>query len=525
VAVALLVCLATLAGARSATTASSTPVHHSSHPSQRGLTGASAVEQIAPSADGKGYWMVAADGGVAAFGDAVGYGSVTALSLGSHIVGMAPTHDDKGYWLVGADGGIFAFGDAGYYGSTGSLTLNKPIVGMTPTADGRGYWLVASDGGIFAFGDAAFDGSTGSLTLNKPIVGMAATPDGGGYWLVASDGGLFAFGDAPFHGSTGSLTLNRPVVGMAPTADGGGYWLVASDGGIFAFGDAAFHGSMGGSPLAAPVVGMASTADGGGYWMVGSDGGLFAFGDAAFYGSLIAPDPSTPGGAAAPGSVAPVLTVADPTVSLPPTPDFLDVCYPHTTGTVCTDEEVTATDAARAQEGLGPIRLPGDFSVLTPAEQLFVLTDIDRVDRGLPPIVGLDPTLSADAEAGAVAGTDPTPTQVPAGMGLVAWGSNWAENGNPLGSEYYWMYDDGEGGGNIDCTASDTTGCWGHRDNILGLSADQATYGGTLLMGAAEDDGTSHGGWASDAEVIVLASGPLSSLDYTWADAVAAGAS
>jgi hypothetical protein len=78
-----------------------------------------------------------------------------------------------GYWLVASDGGIFAFGDAQFYGSTGAMTLNKPIVGMTATPDGKGYWLVASDGGIFAFGDAQFYGSTGAVTLNKPIVGLA----------------------------------------------------------------------------------------------------------------------------------------------------------------------------------------------------------------------------------------------------------------------------------------------------------------------------------------------------------------
>jgi hypothetical protein len=43
---------------------------------------------------------------------------------------MASTPDGKGYWLVASDGGIFAFGDAAFAGSTGSLTLNKPIVGM-----------------------------------------------------------------------------------------------------------------------------------------------------------------------------------------------------------------------------------------------------------------------------------------------------------------------------------------------------------------------------------------------------------
>ena len=110
---------------------------------------------------------------------------------------MAATPDGQGYWLVASDGGIFAYGDAAFYGSTGNLTLNRPIVGMAPTPDGRGYWLVASDGGIFAYGDAAvlrLDRRTSPST--SPIVGMAPTPDGRGYWLVASDGGIFAYGDA-----------------------------------------------------------------------------------------------------------------------------------------------------------------------------------------------------------------------------------------------------------------------------------------------------------------------------------------
>ena len=93
---------------------------------------------------------------------------------------MATTPDGKGYWLVASDGGIFTFGDAGFYGRPAGVRPQQPIVGMASTPDGKGYWLVASDGGIFAFGDAGFYGSTGNLTLNKPIVGMAATPDGQG---------------------------------------------------------------------------------------------------------------------------------------------------------------------------------------------------------------------------------------------------------------------------------------------------------------------------------------------------------
>jgi hypothetical protein len=80
-----------------------------------------------------------------------------------------------GYWSVASDGGIFAFGGAPFLGSTGSLALNRPVVGMASTPDGHGYWLVASDGGIFSFGDAGYQGSTGSIQLNRPIVGMASS--------------------------------------------------------------------------------------------------------------------------------------------------------------------------------------------------------------------------------------------------------------------------------------------------------------------------------------------------------------
>jgi hypothetical protein len=162
-----------------------------------------------------------------------------------------------GYWLVASDGGIFAFGDARFHGSTGNIKLAQPIVGMAQTKSGNGYWMVASDGGIFAFGDATFHGSTGNIKLVQPIVGMAPTASGNGYWLVARDGGIFAFGDATFHGSTGNIKLAKSIVAMTPTESGAGYWLVAQDGGIFAFGDALFKGSTGDIRLTRPIVGMA----------------------------------------------------------------------------------------------------------------------------------------------------------------------------------------------------------------------------------------------------------------------------
>ena len=211
----------------------------------------SPIVALATTPSGRGYWNVAADGGIFAFGDAAFHGSMGGQPLVRPVVGMASTRDGGGYWEVASDGGLFAFGDAQFYGSTGALHLNQPVVAMTPTGDGRGYWMVASDGGIFAFGDAAFRGSMGGRSLNRPIVSMAANGSQG-YWLTAADGGVFSFGTAPFWGSTGNLSLVLPIVGMAPSGGGGGYWMVAADGGLFAFGNAGFYGSIP-QVLAAPA--------------------------------------------------------------------------------------------------------------------------------------------------------------------------------------------------------------------------------------------------------------------------------
>jgi hypothetical protein len=239
---------------------------------------------ISSTPDGAGYWLVAADGGVFAFGTAAFYGSMGGRSLAAPIVGVASTPDGHGYWLVAADGGLFAFGDAGFYGSMGGRVLVQKVVGLASTADGHGYWEVAADGGLFAFGDAGFAGSMGGRALARPVVGLAPTRDGRGYWEVASDGGIFAFGDAPYYGSMGGARLFRPVVGMSSTSDGRGYWMTASDGGIFAFGDAAFRGSAGNVALAAPIVSMTAPSNTG-YWLVAADGGIFSFG-VPFHGSM-----------------------------------------------------------------------------------------------------------------------------------------------------------------------------------------------------------------------------------------------
>jgi hypothetical protein len=284
----------------------------------------------------RGYWMVASDGGIFAYGGARFLGSTGAIKLNMPIVGMAATPSGDGYWLVASDGGIFSFGDAGFFGSTGAIKLNKPIVGMAATPSGKGYWMVASDGGIFAFGDARFVGSTGAIKLNKPITGMTPSATGRGYRMVATDGGIFSFGDAAYFGSAAGTALAKPISGMAPTPSGKGYWLAGSDGRIFPYGDAA---DLGAATSLRSVAGVAPTPTGAGYWAVAADGALAAFGDAVDLGhpsgALTRPIvgmavlPATavaPGSPGAPGVTPPIPgTDGSPTTTVTTTPFVSDL--------------------------------------------------------------------------------------------------------------------------------------------------------------------------------------------------------
>ena len=85
------------------------------------------------------------------------------------------TPSGNGYWLVAADGGVFAFGDAHFYGSTGGIRLNQPIVGMAATPSGKGYWLVARTAASSRSATRDFSDPPASIRLAQPIVGMAAT--------------------------------------------------------------------------------------------------------------------------------------------------------------------------------------------------------------------------------------------------------------------------------------------------------------------------------------------------------------
>jgi hypothetical protein len=183
----------------------------------------------------------------------------------------------------------------------------------------------------------------------------------------------------------------------------------------------------------------------------------------------------------------------------------------------CIAAAVQVLDQARASLGQPAYRLPSNFATLTAAEQGFVLSNLDRIQYGLPPITGLTAGLNSDAMGGVRRDADPQPTA----QNYLVWTANWAGGfaNMPLAYEA-WMYDDGPGSGNLDCTSGTTSGCWGHRHDVLFTFDPQ---GGSLAMGAAQ--GTDSYGETGYALLLFQGDPTFNpAYVYTWAQALAAGA-
>lgn len=150
-------------------------------------------------------------------------------------------------------------------------------------------------------------------------------------------------------------------------------------------------------------------------------------------------------------------------------PHRLYACDPYSSvsnvSNACLSGALADFNAARAKEGLGPMRLPSNFRRLNIPQQLFVLTNIDRVDRGLWPIRGESSRLNAIGAQSANAGGDVLPC-------TNCWASsNWSQSVNAFWTQFLWMYDDGPGGANVGAD-------WGHRHNIL-----ETSFPGPVYMG------------------------------------------
>jgi hypothetical protein len=219
----------------------------------------------------------------------------------------------------------------------------------------------------------------------------------------------------------------------------------------------------------------------------------------------------------------------NPSQSLAPSPNFTDdgncVASALDDSQTCNADVVPAIDNARSTlESLAPLSLNlSAYEAMTIPEQLFVIANLERTDRGLAPISGLTTQLDGVAQSGAAANTDPdmTSSTLTGGATVTSWTSLWAGGtSNPLGSDYYWMYDDGPDSPNSECTTPSTSACWGHRDGILGTYATTARCStAEQYMGAGDTaSGSSYG--PGFAEIFVGACGPTpSDVVFTWTQA------
>jgi hypothetical protein len=230
-----------------------------STPLQRPVVG------ITPSASRTGYWLVASDGGIFSFGSSSYYGSIPAVglhpagsgvpnSLNAPIVAMVPSVTGHGYFMVASDGGVFAFGDARFAGSCPGIGgCAGKAVAVMPDSTGRGYWLVTNTGNVYAFGDATFYGAPAPSTAQ--VVDAVATQDWRGYWLLYNNGAVASFGDATAMGAPlGFVNGFNPATSIFPTADGEGYWIASGRGDVFAYGDAPYLGSEAAAGLNGQII-------------------------------------------------------------------------------------------------------------------------------------------------------------------------------------------------------------------------------------------------------------------------------
>lgn len=226
--------------------------------------------------------------------------------------------------------------------------------------------------------------------------------------------------------------------------------------------------------------------------------------------------------------VAPATAVVrPPRQDIEPSPNYMHACVEY--GAMshrCIARSIAAIESARAREHMRQqqLILPTNYRSLSPAEQVFVVIDLERVDRGLRPLAGMVANLNRDAMTAAALGIDPAPGRSQLRRDRVrVYRTLYARDFGALAADYEWMYNDGyapEGNQttNVYCPYPEAAGCWAHRAAILyrfhGLPR---LFGG---MGAAsEADGA--------LAVTALIAGGLGRhppFTYTWRDALRAGA-
>jgi putative transposon-encoded protein len=164
-----------------------------------------------------------------------------------------------------------------------------------------------------------------------------------------------------------------------------------------------------------------------------------------------------------------------------------------------------------AQEQLPPISLPSNWSSLTGPEQLFVMTNLERLSRGEAAIPNLVNTYNAAIQTGLTNDADPSLSGLPGHSGGI-WAGAYPNVTSAIGG---WMYDDGPGGSNLDCTTPTAPGCWGHRDNIV---SDPANFGSnpTEMDAGVGTDSSGHVDYDATFDTNTNAPAPAN-IVFTWA--------
>jgi hypothetical protein len=228
---------------------------------------------------------------------------------------------------------------------------------------------------------------------------------------------------------------------------------------------------------------------------------------------------ATPGVPNAPVRSAPTSAEKAAPRNLAAKPDYSRVCgVGRTNSASCIRATLAAINRAHRREHVRPMVLPRNFAKLTPAEQTFVASNLERVDRGMRPFIGIASSFDGLAAKAAKTDTDPELVSWTQGPFRGEWeGGNWAGDLGPLPADYNWMYTDGYDSGNLACPTAKAAGCWGHRVNILGAYRHLPL----LVSGTAS---TRQRQWVSLAQLFVAGVGKPPTLVYTWKQALAHGA-
>jgi len=432
-------------------------------------------------------------------------------------------------WVLNSIGPRNSHGSiTGFNLATGRVTLieNHDFSGPVQlAATAQALWVLNRDGSLDRVDlvtnrvTSLNDGSGTILNMASDATGLYLVVDSGAAMSLVSvdpsSENVTTYTSSSLAGVT-SLTVTPSTVWMSTSA--GGPW---SDGSLVSFdrvsnsfavvADPAIF-----NPVAVAVVGATP-------WFMGRDPvGAVVFG-------AVAPTP-------APAFTRGILPPRVPVASLAPWPNPMNgACQFNTlrSGFVvtaaCTNEQVQSIDVAHEVEHVRAMTLPTNWDTLTPGEQLFVLADLERVDRHLPPYLGLNRALSREASDAARRSEDPSVASgfalhANTSAGLVAFAGTWAQNFSTLAADYFWMYDDGWAGastGNVDCTSAKAASCWGHRDELLGLAPQEGVAVGlhcqTCEMGAASYlyQGSAH--WFSSfVDLVERPAGAPPPMYFTW---------